>query len=393
MAGNLSRPGPAGRVSAVRSYLVRPRWLFVEVETDAGLTGWGEAVLEGHAEAAAAAVQAAAEQILGLDAMNAEGVWELLFRARFYRGGPVLMSAMAGIDIALWDIRGRALGAPVWQLLGGRARERVRVYSWIGGDRPRDVASAARERQQAGFTAVKMNGTEELQYLDSYSKIDQMVERVMAVREACGPDFGIAVDFHGRVHRPLARIAARALDEARPLFIEEPVRSEDMEAFREVQRHCNSPIATGERLYTKQDFKRLLDYGGVDILQPDLAHAGGISEVRKIAALAAAHDLALAPHCPLGPIALMACIQIDTVCHNAVIQEQSMGIHYNEGRSVLDYVLNPEDFRFVDGYMAVPERPGLGVEVNRELVQAEAREPHRWRNPVWRHGDGSIAEW
>lgn len=246
---------------------------------------------------------------------------------------------------------------------------------------------------EAGFTAVKMNATEELQFIDSYDKIDAVLERVDAIRLSCGKDFGIAIDFHGRVHRPMAKILAKKLEAYDPMFIEEPVLCENMECFREIAAACQIPIATGERLYSKWDFKRLFQMGGVDIIQPDLSHAGGITEVKKIASMAEAHDVALAPHCPLGPIALSSCLQVDATCYNAVIQEQSMGIHYNVGRSVLDYVDNPEDFRFVDGYVKLPTKPGLGVEVNKELVLEENRTPHNWKNPVWRHEDGSVAEW
>jgi galactonate dehydratase len=303
------------------------------------------------------------------------------------------MSAIAGIDQALWDIKGKLYGAPVYELLGGQCRERMRVYGWIGGDRPDDVGRAAREKQDAGFTAVKMNATEELQYIDSHEKIDAVLERVQSIREKCGKYFGIAVDFHGRVHRPMAKILAKELDPYGLMFIEEPVLSENMELFPEIAAACNTPIATGERLYSRWDFKRLFQIGGVDIIQPDLSHAGGITEVRKIAAMAEAYDVALAPHCPLGPIALAACLQVDACCYNAVIQEQSMGIHYNVGRGVLDYVLNKDDFVFAEGYAKLPAIPGIGVEVNKELVLEENMSPHEWKNPVWRHYDGSIAEW
>ena len=238
-----------------------------------------------------------------------------------------------------------------------------------------------------------MNATEELQYIDSYEKVDQVLERVAAIRESCGKYFGIAVDFHGRVHKPMAKVLAKKLEEFDPMFLEEPVLCEHMELFKEIADCCNIPIATGERLFTKYDFKRLFASGGVDIIQPDLSHAGGITEVKKIAAMAEAHDVALAPHCPLGPIALASCLQVDATSYNAVIQEQSMGIHYNVGKSVLDYVKNKEDFAFVDGFVRLPVKPGIGVEVNRELVLEENRTPHSWKNPVWRHRDGSIAEW
>ena len=287
----------------------------------------------------------------------------------------------------------KIITSPAYQLIGGACREKVRVYSWVGGDRPNDVAAAAKEKMDEGFSAVKMNGTEELQYIDNYEKIDAVLERVAAIRRSCGKYFGIAVDFHGRVHKPMAKILAKKLEEFDLMFIEEPVLCENMEVFREIAAYCNIPIATGERLFSRWDFKRLFHAGGVDIIQPDLSHAGGITEVKKIAAMAEAYDIALAPHCPLGPIALAACLNVDASCYNAVIQEQSIGIHYNVGKSVLDYVLNREDFAFHDGYVNLPRLPGLGIEVNKELVLKENAAPHEWKNPVWRHPDGSIAEW
>jgi len=381
------------KIQSIETFLVRPRWCFVKITTDDGLTGWGEAVLEGKADTVSACVGEMSDYLIGEDPSRIEDIWAKLYRAAFYRGGGILMSAISGIDQALWDIKGKVFGAPVYQLMGGQCRDRIKVYSWIGGDRPSDVANAAREKQQEGFTAIKMNATEECQYVDSYDKVDAVLERVASIREATGPNFGIAIDFHGRVHRPMAKLLARKLEPYNPLFIEEPVLCDTMEAFREIAASCAIPIATGERLFSRWDFKKLFQAGGVDIIQPDLSHAGGITEVKKIASMAEAHDVALAPHCPLGPIALMACVQVDATCHNAFIQEQSMGIHYNQGRGVLDYVLNRDDFRFENGFMTLPTRPGLGVEVNEALVRQEAQTPHRWRNPVWRHPDGSIAEW
>lgn len=303
------------------------------------------------------------------------------------------MSALSGIDQALWDIKGKVFNVPVYELMGGRCRDKIRVYSWIGGDRPADTGAMAKERMDAGFSAIKMNATEELQMIDTYEKVDAVLERVAAIREACGKYFGIAIDFHGRVHKPMAKILAKKLEEFDPMFLEEPVLCENMECFKEIAACCNIPIATGERLFTKFDFKRLLQAGGVDIIQPDLSHAGGITEVKKIASMAEAYDVALAPHCPLGPIALSACLQVDATSYNAVIQEQSIGIHYNVGKEVLDYALNREDFRFENGFAKMPTRPGLGIEVNKALVLEENGHPHQWKNPVWRHADGSVAEW
>ncbi|MBQ9951025.1 MAG: galactonate dehydratase [Clostridia bacterium] len=381
------------KITAVNTYFVRPRWGFVEILTDGGFTGWGEAVLEGHAAAVLACVQEMKDYLIGQDPSRIEDIWSTIYRAGFYRGGGVLMSAISGIDQALWDIKGKVFGAPVYQLMGGACRDKVKVYSWIGGDRPADVGAAAKEKKDEGFTAIKMNATEELQMIDSYDKIDAVLERVAAIRESCGKYFGIAIDFHGRVHKPMAKVLAKKLEQFDPMFIEEPVLCENMEVFKEIAAACNIPIATGERLFTKYDFKRLLECGGVDIIQPDLSHAGGITEVKKIAGMAEAYDVALAPHCPLGPIALAACLNVDATSYNAVIQEQSIGIHYNVGKSVLDYVKNQEDFAFVDGYAFLPKKPGLGVDVNVELVIEENKNPHNWKNPVWRHEDGSVAEW
>lgn len=381
------------KIVKIHTYKVRPRWGFVEILTDNDISGWGEAVLEGHCDTVLACVDEMKDVLIGEDPGQIEDIWTTLYRAGFYRGGGVMMSAISGIDQALWDIKGKYYDAPVYELLGGACRKKMKVYSWIGGDRPRDVGKAALERKEAGFTAVKMNATEELQMVDTYDKIDAVLERVAAVRETCGKYFGIAIDFHGRVHKPMAKILAKKLEEFDPMFIEEPVLCEHMEYFPEIAAACNIPIATGERLYSRYDFKRLFKIGGVDIIQPDLSHAGGISEVKKIAAMAEAYDIALAPHCPLGPIALAACLNVDACSYNAVIQEQSMGIHYNVGKSVLDYVLNPEDFAFIDGYVKLPRLPGLGIKINKELVLEENKTPHKWKNPIWRHFDGSIAEW
>ena len=381
------------QISKINVYLVRPRWCMVEVLTDSGVSGWGEAVIEGKAATVAACVKEMEEYLIGKDPSKIEDIWNLLYRAAFYRGGPILMSAIAGIDQALWDIKGKVYNAPVYELIGGKCRETIKVYSWVGGDRPSDVAAAAKAKKDEGFSAIKMNATEELQMVDTYDKIDAVLERVASIREACGKYFGIAIDFHGRVHKPMAKVLAKKLEEFDPMFIEEPVLCESMEVFKEIAACCNIPIATGERLFSKYDFKRLLTAGGVDIIQPDLSHAGGITEVRKIAAMAEAYDVALAPHCPLGPVALAACLHVDAVSYNAFIQEQSIGIHYNVGKSVLDYVNNKKDFEFVNGYVKFPTKPGLGVDVNKKLIEEENNDPHHWKNPVWRHEDGSIAEW
>jgi len=380
----------------IRSYelfQVPPRWLFLKIETDEGIVGWGEPVIEGKAATVKACVEELMESLIGKDPLRIEDHWNMMYRSGFYRGGPIIMSAIAGIDQALWDIKGKYFNAPVYQLLGGACRDSIKVYSWIGGDRPSDVGEAAKKIVDVGFTAVKMNGTEELQYIDSYEKIDQVLERIAAVREAVGQYVGIGIDFHGRVHKPMAKILAKELEQFRPMFIEEPVLAENNEALKEIAQHTSIPIATGERMFSRWDFKSVLADGYVDIIQPDVSHAGGITECKKIASMAEAYDVALAPHCPLGPIALAACLQVDATAHNAFIQEQSLGIHYNQGSDLLDYIVDKSVFEYKDGYVSIPQGPGLGIEINEEFVRKQAEIGHNWKNPVWRHKDGSIAEW
>lgn len=381
------------KISSYELFLVPPRWLFLKIETDQGITGWGEPVIEGRAATVRAAVEELMEYLVGKDPMCIEDHWNVMYRGGFYRGGPVLMSAISGIDQALWDIKGKLYRAPVYQLLGGKCRDKIKVYSWIGGDRPADVGNAARDIVSKGFTALKMNATEELQYVDTYEKIDLAVARIAAVRDAVGPGVGIGIDFHGRVHKPLARVLAKALEPYRPMFIEEPVLPENNEALREIAQSVSIPIATGERMFSRWQFKNLLKDGYVDIIQPDLSHAGGITECKKILSMAEAFDVAAAPHCPLGPIALAACLQVDATCHNAFIQEQSLGIHYNQGSDLLDYLVDKNVFRFDAGFVNIPDGPGLGIEINEDHVRRMAATGHRWRNPVWRHEDGSVAEW
>ena len=382
------------KVTALKTFIVPPRWVFLKIETDEGISGWGEQVVEGRAHTVETAVSEFADYLIGKDPMRIEDLWAVMHRGGFYRGGPILMSAIAGIDQALWDIKGRAYGQPVHQLLGGPCRDRIRVYSWIGGDRPKDVAANAQEAVTRGFKALKVNGAEELQIVDGFDKIDRIVETVATVREAIGPNVGLAVDFHGRVHRPMAKVLVRELDPYRLMFIEEPLLSEHIGALAEVVRGSATPIALGERLYSRWDFREVLETRVVDIIQPDLSHAGGISECRKIAAMAEAYDVALAPHCPLGPIALAACLQIDAVSYNAFIQEQSLGIHYHaKGQDLLDYLVDPTVFKYADGMVEIPQGPGLGIEVDEERVIVAAKTGHRWRNPLWRHADGSVAEW
>ncbi|KAK1808576.1 hypothetical protein LTR12_017070 [Friedmanniomyces endolithicus] len=410
-------------IATIEHFRVLPRWLFVKITDSEGRVGWGEATLEGHTEAIEGTLHGYAKRFTGLEADDIEEIWQQAWRKSFYRGGPVFMSALSGIDIALWDLKARKLGVPIWQLLGGKVRERVAVYAWIGGDRPSDIESAAKGRLAQGFKAIKMNATEDIVvlvqqrwscrmqanvlsmpgWLDSPSTLQASVERLKSVK-ALGMD--AAVDFHGRLHKPMAKQLAKALEphanvpltdlQQGPLFIEEPLLSEHPEGIKELYGLTTCPIALGERLYSRWDFKRFFEDHSVDIIQPDISHCGGISEMRRIAAMAEAYDVALAPHCPLGPIALAACLQIGMCTPNHQIQEMSLGMHYNVLAGEYDinsYITNPEVFDVKDGFVEKLTGPGLGIEINEELVRKVAATTEPWPLMGFVGKDGAYREW
>ncbi|MYM82139.1 galactonate dehydratase [Duganella sp. FT50W] len=381
------------KITKLTTYRVPPRWMLLKIETDEGVVGWGEPVIEGRARTVETAVQEMEPYLIGQDPARINDLWQTMYRAGFYRGGAILMSAIAGIDQALWDIKGKMLGKPVYELLGGLVRNRMKMYSWVGGDRPSDIIEQIRTLQKGGFNTFKMNGTEELGMLDTSAKVDEAVRRVAEIRDAFGTTIEFGLDFHGRVAAPMAKTLLRELEQFRPLFVEEPVLAEQAEYYPRLAEMTSIPLAAGERMYSRFEFKNVFAAGGLSIVQPDLSHAGGITECLKIASMAEAYDITLAPHCPLGPVALAACLQVDFVSYNAVLQEQSMGIHYNKGGELLDYVINKEDFKIIDGYCNPLPKPGLGVEVDEARVIEACKNAPDWRNPVWRHDDGSVAEW
>ncbi|MBE9373950.1 galactonate dehydratase [Saccharopolyspora sp. HNM0983] len=380
------------KIASLTTYLIEPRWLFLRVETDDGLVGWGEPVVEGRAHTVAAAVDELSDYLIGADPRRIEDHWQVLTKGGFYRGGPVLSSAVAGIDQALWDIRGKALGVPVHELLGGAVRDRMRIYCWIGGDEPTAVAEEAARQVEAGLTAIKMNGTGRMRHLETTAQVSAVVDRVAAVREVMGPDRDVAVDFHGRVSPAMARVLCRELEPLQPMFVEEPLVPELSADLRRICDSTTIPIATGERLFSRWDFRDVLP-AGIAVAQPDLSHAGGISECRRIAAMAEAYGVGLAPHCPLGPVALAASLQVDFASPNALIQETSLGIHYNQGSDLLDYLADASVFEFADGHVERLTAPGLGVQIDEQAVRKAAEVGHRWRSPIWRHEDGGFAEW
>lgn len=381
------------KIKSLELFKVPPRWLFLKITTQSGIYGWGEPVIEGKADTVAAAVKEMEQYLIGRNAGDIEDIWQTLYRAAFYRGGPILSSAISGIEQALWDIKGKYYHTPIYELFGGAVRDKLKVYCWIGGDRPDEVAGLASEKYKQGYTAVKMNATSQIGWIDNFKVVEEVCERVASIRDALGYKMDIALDFHGRVHKSMARVLMSELDKYKLMFIEEPVLAENEEAFVELRRHCSTPIAMGERNYTRWGFKNIMASGAVDIIQPDVSHAGGIMETRKIAAMAECYDVAVAPHCPLGPIALASCVQLDFCTPNAFIQEQSLGIHYNKGSDLLDYLVDRNVFEYNNGYIRKPTKEGLGIEVDEEKVRAAAKIGHSWANPVWRTEDGCVAEW
>jgi len=303
------------------------------------------------------------------------------------------MSALAGVDIALWDLKARRLHVPLYHLLGGKVRHKIKVYAWIGGDRPKDVKEAAMERHAQGFRTIKMNATEDVDWLDSPRALETSVERLKTVKDL-GMDAGL--DFHGRLHKPMAKQLAKALEPYHPLFIEEPLLSEHAEGIKQLSLLTTIPIALGERLYSRWDVKRFLQDASVDILQPDISHCGGMSELRRIASMAEAYDVAIAPHCPLGPIALAASIQFAMATPNFVIQEMSVGIHYNVEAGKYDlnnYVKNKSVWDVKEGYIEGLHGVGLGIEVDEEEVREVAKTATPWMLKGFSGPDGGIREW
>lgn len=371
------------KITRLETIHVRPRWLILKIHTDAGITGLGEPTLEGRSQTVETAVREMARYLAGKDPREIERHWQTLYRGPFYRGGPVLCSALSGIEQALWDILGKSLGVPVWQLLGGKVRDKVRMYGWVKGEQTGDyIENFKRSLDDGVFTAYKFVPMPGMRMIEGPAMIGRIVENVRKVREAAGPNVDIGLDFHGRTTPAMARRLAPLLEPFDPMFIEEPVLPGDTAALREISRSTPIPIATGERLFTRWQFQDVIEQQAAAILQPDLSHAGGIMEVRKIAAMAESRNIAIAPHCPLGPVALAACLQAAACTPNHLIQE-----HLSLGEGYLK-----EPFKVVDGYIHVPDKPGLGIELDDEALE-EKRFEGDWENPWFTLEDGSYAEW
>jgi galactonate dehydratase len=381
-------------IDKIELFKVPPRWLFVKISTKSGITGWGEPVVEGKSDSVYAIVKEMEPYLLGRNAHQIEDIFQVLSKGGFYRGGILLMSAISGIEQALWDIKGKTLGVPVYELMGGFVRDKMRIYAWIGGDTPENLFQQAKERIEAGFTAVKMNVAGQLEVQPNLKKIKEIKKNIGIVRETIGNENDMAIDFHGRVHKNLSKRLMKELEEFSPMFYEEPLTPEHSDSFGQLSGVTTIPLAAGERLAGRTAFKDLIYHGFLDILQPDISHVGGIMEAKKIAAWAEASDMMMALHCPLGPIAFSAALQFDFCTPNALIQETSMGIHYNKGSiDLLSYVLNKDDFKVEGGFIKRSDKPGLGVEIDEYAVKEMAKVGHNWKNPVWRNMDGSFSEW
>jgi len=372
------------KITRLETFTVKPRSLFLKVHTDEGLVGLGEPILEGRALTVAQAVRELEPYLLGKDPTRVVHHWQAMYRHAFYRGGPILTSALSGVEQALWDLSGKVLGVPVYKLLGGPVRDRVRVYAHTGGETPQEAAEGAAEQVALGFNAIKtgVSGGRPARIVETPGFVDRVVARFAAMREAVGQEVDIAIDFHGAVSPQTSALLIKALEPYQPLFIEEPVQCQNVDVLADLARKTHLPIATGERVFTKWGFREILEKGAASILQPDISHAGGIFEGRIIAGMAEAYYAALAPHCPLGPIALAACIQLDASIPNFTIQEQ---VTLGEG-----YLKEP--FKLRDGFVELPTGPGLGVELDEEALADKIG--HCWRCPELFHpDDGSAVDW
>ncbi len=383
------------KVTSYELFAVPPRWLFLKVETDAGLVGWGEPIVQGRLETVRTAVEELVEgYLIGADPRRIEHHNRTLYQGGYFRGGPVLMSALSGIDQALWDILGRHHGCPVYELLGGHVRERIMVYGWVGGDTPERMAGEAQRLVERGYRAVKLNiPNREVRPLETKDGVDAVADHLAAVRNTVGDDVLVGVDLHGRVPKPMAPRVIERLEPSEPAFVDQPVLPEHSPTMAEVAERTPVPLSTGERLYTRAQFRDLLEGGSVAAIQPDVTHVGGITEMRKIATLADTYDVAVVPHCPLGPIAFAASLQVDFATHSTVLQEQDLTLDDPESSIGLQYLSDPAVFEFESGYVERPTRPGLGVDVDEEYVRERAQTDVNWRHPVWHYDDESIAEW
>ncbi|WP_281888805.1 galactonate dehydratase [Paenibacillus sp. YYML68] len=376
------------KITKLELFHVKPRWLILKTHTDEGICGFGEPIVEGKARTVEMAIKELEPVLLGQDPMQIEHLWQTMYRGAFYRGGPILVSAISGIEQSLWDIKGKAYNVPVYELLGGACRTKIRMYAHCRGESPEELAEAARKLKAQGFTAVKIGIDAPVLNVDSMAYVERQAARLEAIRSATGPEMDIAIDFHGRVSPAMAIRLAKAFEPFYPMFLEEPCLPENVDAMVRIANSTSIPIATGERLYTRWGFREVIEKQAAVIVQPDLCHCGGILEAKKIAAMAELYYGSIAPHNPLGPISLASCLQLDACTPNFLIQEHpTLDEKWDLG---VGYLKQP--FVIEDGYIEVPKGPGLGIEVNEDFLR-EQQYAGDWETPRYYYEDGSLAEW
>jgi galactonate dehydratase len=359
-------------------------YVYVKVHTDEGIVGIGEAACSDKEMALIGAIDELRQYLVGAHPFEIEKLWSLMYRHAFWRGGPVLCGALSGVEHALWDIKGKALGVPVYELLGGRYRHKVKVYTWIGGDTPEACAEQASRIKEQGWRALKFCPFEGCGPGFDLAHGKRVEAKMRAVRDAVGDDVGIGVDGHGRLNPVNAVEMAKRIEPYSPMFFEEPVLPEYPEAMADIRRVARIPIATGERLFTRYPFRDLLTRQVVDVLQPDLCTVGGIMEGHKIATMAEAFFVSIAPHNPLSPLATVIALHLDTVVPNFLIQETS-------GSPDRDNILTAPVEAVQDGYLVPPSGPGWGVELNEDFLRSQPLAERRMF-PIQLAEDGSIVD-
>jgi galactonate dehydratase len=377
------------RIARIESFVLPRGWTFVRVELENGVVGWGEAGVQGFGTAVAAVVDLLAGQVIGKDVTAIESIWQLLYRARFYRGGPIHMAGVAGIDIALWDALGKTRAASVHELLGGPVRERIPAYVWAEGTDTDELILHAKERVAGGAAGVKFELADAATATSERARGDA-VERVAAMRALFGRDAVVAVDCHGRASPAQARKLLADLEVHHATFVEEPVLSDLPEAYGQLVAGTSTPIAAGERVYSRWDLKPLLT-SGLAYLQPDPGNAGGLTETRKMMALAEAYGMACAPHSAAGPILLAACIQLGLAVPNVILQECPAVDFPDEYQRYAPQA--GEQFKLVSGCLAAPEGPGLGIVINEHAVRADVVRGESFTPPAISDDNGADAEW
>lgn len=379
-------------ITKIETFHIKPRWMFLKISTDEGISGWGEPILEGKSTVVEEAVHRFGDILIGRNADDIEDLWQLMYRGGFYRGGAILCSAISGIEQALWDIKGKKLGVPVWQLLGGKCRDKIRMYAHITPVLNPSVellCSSAKKRVEQGFTALKTVLDCPFEHIDTMASIMNYVDKFSKLRETVGKDIDIAIDFHGRVSPAMAKILCKQLEPYFPMFIEEPVLPENIDSMLDITKSTYIPIATGERVFTTFGYREVIEKRAAQVLQPDICHCGGILQAFKIAAMGENYYCSIAPHNPLGPIALAACLQLDTCIPNFTAQEHPT----LEDGTDLGTGIFIDPFTIKNGYINIPNKPGLGFEVNEDMIKSLEYDG-RWMNPInIIHKDGSIAEW